>query len=158
MKVFIFLTLLIGLSSCGQQDKQIESLQNKIDKLEARLSEAYKPGFGELMSGVQAHHAKLWFAGLNKNWRLADFEVHEIIESLQSVEKYQAARKETKDIAMIYPPLDSVKKAIEKKDLKAFKANYRSMTNTCNSCHKITDFEFNIVTVPTEQTFSNQKF
>ena len=35
------------------------------------------PGFEEFMSNIQAHHAKLWFAGQNHNWKLADFEIHE---------------------------------------------------------------------------------
>ena len=51
------------------------------------LSNAYKPGFGEIMNSVQINHSKLWFAGTNKNWKLAEFEVHEIMELLDDVTK-----------------------------------------------------------------------
>jgi len=46
------------------------------------------------MSGVQAHHSKLWSAGQNQNWKLADFEIHEIMEAIDNIQKYQSERKE----------------------------------------------------------------
>ena len=39
------------------------------------------------MSGIQVHHEKLWFAGTAKNWRLADFEIHEIMEAVDDIAK-----------------------------------------------------------------------
>ena len=84
-------------------------LEKKVDSLQKALSNTYKPGFGELMTNVQAHHSKLWFAGKNKNWELAGFEVKELNEILDDLIKYQKQREETKFIEMIYLPLDSVK-------------------------------------------------
>ncbi len=34
----------------------------------------YQPGMGELMTTIQLHHAKLWFAGKNANWALAAYD------------------------------------------------------------------------------------
>ena len=65
----------------------------------------YKPGLGEFMSGIQVHHAKLWFAGTAANWKLADFEVGEIKETLDDVEKYCTDRPELASLPMIHPPL-----------------------------------------------------
>mgnify|MGYP001792296011 CR=1 FL=1 len=42
-------------------------LQQKVDSLQQQLAKTYKPGFGEFMSGIQIHHAKLWFDGKNQN-------------------------------------------------------------------------------------------
>ncbi len=158
MKIIITVLLTLTLISCNQQKDQITKLQNQIDSLENKLANTYKPGFGKLMSGVQNHHSKLWFAGINKNWKLADFEVHEIIELLDDVKKYQSARKESENIEMINPVLDSLRSTVKNKDLNLFKDTYKRLTNTCNDCHKITEFEFNIVKVPTRPAFSNQKF
>ena len=91
-------------------------LQNRIDSLGKKLADTYKPGFGEFMSGIQAHHAKLWFAGQNQNWKLADFEVHEMMEAIEDIQKYQTERKESQKIGMITPVLDSVNSAIQQKN------------------------------------------
>src|ERR1700746_3268474 len=47
----------------------------------------YEPGLGEFMTATQLRHAKLWFAGKNNNWALAAYEIDEIKEGLEDVEK-----------------------------------------------------------------------
>ncbi|MBL0268653.1 MAG: hypothetical protein IPP99_08310 [Chitinophagaceae bacterium] len=66
MKYIILVLWVSALSSCKQQTDN-KQLQNRIDSLEIQLANSYKPGFGELMSSIQTHHAKLWFAGQNEN-------------------------------------------------------------------------------------------
>ncbi len=73
------------------------------------------------MSNIQLHHAKLWFAGINRNWELAQFEIHEIQEALEDISNFNADRPETKAITMINPAIDSLSTAISKKDLDLFK-------------------------------------
>jgi len=59
-----------------------------------------RPGFDDFMSSVQIHLAKSWFAGKNENWRLADFEIHEITEKIEAIRTFQSDRKETQLIIM----------------------------------------------------------
>jgi len=158
MKSILLIFLTLVLFSCTQQNNNIPTSQNEIDSLKEQLVNTYKPGFGEFMGNVQAHHIKLWFAGSNENWKLADFEVHEIIESMQDIEKYQTERPESKMIRMIYPALDSVNAAIQKQDQALFKNSFILLTHTCNDCHRENDFEFNVVKIPDFQPFSNQVF
>jgi hypothetical protein len=158
MKQIVIILLTLGFFACNEHTDNTQVLQNRIDSLETKLADSYKPGFGEFMTGIQAHHSKLWFAAQNENWKLADFEVHEIIEAIEDIQKYQTERKESKMIGMIDPALDSVTKAIDQKNSAMFKSSYILLTNTCNSCHRETDFEFNIVKIPTNQPFSNQEF
>ena len=158
MKQILFFILTFGLFACNQQTDNTKVLQNRIDSLERKLTDTYKPGFGEFMSGIQAHHSKLWFAGQNENWKLADFEVHEIIEVIEDIQKFQTERKESQMIGMINPALDSINNAIQKKSPALFKSSYTLLTNTCNNCHRATDFEFNVVKIPDTQPFSNQDF
>ena len=110
------------------------------------------------MSGIQAHHSKLWFAGQNENWKLADFEVHEIMEAIEDIQKFQTERKESQMIGMINPALDSINNAIQQKNSTLFKSSYILLTNTCNNCHRSANFEFNVVKIPDTQPFSNQDF
>jgi len=130
--------------------KQIDSLQTTVTKM--------KPGLGELMLSIQVHHAKLWFAGKNANWRLANFEVDEIKEILSTAEAIETDRPEIKTLPMIYPPIDSLTKAIQSKDTTFFKSSFITLTNTCNSCHHAVNFDFNVIKIPDNPPFSNQVF
>jgi hypothetical protein len=158
MKRLLTAVVIAALVSCQQKNHDLQELQSRLDSLSKKIDNAYKPGFGEFMSGIQAHHSKLWFAGQNANWGLADFEVHEIMEAVEDIRMYQTDREESKLIDMIDQPLDSVNRAIEQRDKVLFKTAYMSLTNTCNSCHRATHFEFNIVKIPDAQLFSNQDF
>jgi len=158
MKYYFILLLFVAGISCNPSSDNNKILQTRIDSLEKKLAHTYKPGFGEFMSSIQVHHAKLWFAGQNKNWALADFEIHEIMEAVENIQQYQTERKESEKIVMLNPALDSVNAAIEKKDPVQFKSSYVLLTNTCNNCHHAVQFEFNVVTIPDKPPFSNQIF
>jgi len=158
MNKLLLFSVACQLVSCSQTNSKIAKLQNEVDSLKRELSETYKPGFGEFMSSIQSHHAKLWFAGQNENWNLADFEIHEIIEAVDNIKKYETERKESSQIGMITPALDSVNVAIQYRNLTSFRNSYSNLTNTCNLCHQAVNFEFNIVRIPESQFFSNQDF
>jgi len=140
--------------SCNDSKK----INERIDNLKAKSENIYKPGFGEFMTNVQIHHAKLWFAGKNQNWKLANFELNEITETLDALKKYQKERIETQALPIIDPALDSVRTAIQQQNLKMFVQSYTALTNTCNVCHQAVKFEFNIVKIPDTPPFSNQDF
>jgi len=158
LKLFYISIILLLLLSCSDNSEQISELRSQVTELQKKIDDSYKPGLGEFMSNIQVHHAKLWFAGINQNWELADFEIHEIKETLEDIMKYQSEREESKTIPIIYPLLDSVQLAIEKKSLNSFKSSFAALTNTCNSCHKAVKFEFNKVKIPDIPQFSNQVF
>lgn len=158
MKSIFIISAIWILSSCNQSGSNQEVLQSRIDSLQNQLNSSYKPGFGEFMSSVQVHHNKLWFAGINQNWKLADFEVGEIQESMDGIGKYCKDRPETQSLPMINPALDAIRKAIRQQNNTAFKEDYINLTNTCNSCHQATKHEFNVITVPSVPPFSNQDF
>lgn len=158
MKKILFAIFSLALFACNQQTDNTELLQERINKLEHKLADTYKPGLGDFMSRIQTQHAKLWFAGQNENWALANFEIHEIEETLEDIEKYQAGRKEMEMIQMLDAPLDSIEKAIEQKNSEAFKRNFITLTNTCNTCHIAVDFGFNVIKIPDSSPFGNQDF
>jgi len=158
MKQILLILIIVELLGCRQSTKNSQNLENRIDSLEQKLANSYKPGFGEFMSGIQAHHSKLWFAGQNQNWKLADFEIHEIIEAIEDIKKYETDRKESQLIGMINPAIDSINQAIKKENPALFKSSFTYLTNTCNSCHRAASFEFNVVKIPDSLPFSNQDF
>jgi hypothetical protein len=157
-KFLVLLPVLCTLLACNQQNTQASQMQSKIDSLQEQLDKTYKPGLGEFMTGIQLHHAKLWFAGQDQNWPLADFEIHEIQESLDDIDLFCKDRPEVKSIGMLKPAIDSVTNAIQQKNLQWFKNSFSALTNTCNNCHKATDHGFNVVIIPTSPPVSNQDF
>jgi hypothetical protein len=158
MKTPLIIICILILISCNESNEKIVKLQYQVDSLKSQISETYKPGFGEFMTYIQAHHAKLWFAGQNENWQLADFETHEIMETVENIKKYETNRTEAKLIGWISPMLDSVNMSIQQKNLIFFRKSFSSLTNTCNLCHKAAKFGFNVVKIPESQIFSNQDF
>jgi hypothetical protein len=144
--------------ACNPPEPHTQALQEKVNDLQAQLSNVYKPGLGEFMSGIQVHHSKLWFAGINSNWKLADFEVGEIKEALDAIQKFNTDRKEVQSIPMLFGALDSINGAIQKKNAAQFKSSFALLTNTCNTCHKANNFEFNVIKIPETPPFSNQNF
>src|SRR5438105_12475819 len=125
MKIIIlFISLSIFFISCNDRYKTIQSLQSQIDSLQKKLNNTYKPGLGEFMSSIQVHHAKLWFAGKNDNWKLADFEIHEIMEAVEDIQHYASDREEVKELPMLQPALDSVSNAINKQDKNLFNKDF----------------------------------
>jgi phosphoenolpyruvate carboxylase len=158
LRLFIIISAVVLIISCSDNSNQLSELQSKVTELQKKVDEAYKPGLGEFMSNIQVHHAKLWFAGINQNWELADFEIHEIKESFDDIRKYQSDMEETKMILIINPALDSLENAIEAKNVLLFKDRFTTLTNTCNSCHEAVKFEFNKVKIPDSPPFSNQVF
>jgi len=145
--------VIIALIACNGT-----STNNQMKSQPQAAAPLYKPGLGEFMSGIQVHHAKLWFAGINENWKLADFEMHEIGEALDNIRRLNTDRPETNSLGMIDAPLDSVNVAIQKQDVNSFKKSFNILTTTCNTCHRTTDHGFNVVKIPDAPPFSNQDF
>ena len=154
----LILIVFLLLYACSDSSQQISGLQKQVYELQKKVDESYKPGLGEFMSNIQIHHAKLWFAGINKNWKLAEFEIDEISETLDDIKKFESEREEVKVLPIINPAIDSIKSAINNKSLSSFKTDFINLTNTCNACHKEVHYEFNKVKIPDSPPFSNQVF
>ena len=159
MKNILLVWIICTLFGCqANVNEHSKELQKQIDSLKVEISETYKPGFGEFMSNIQMHHSKLWFAGENENWKFADFEINEIKENLEAIQKYQTNRPESELIPTIIPALDSLSEAIKKQNSEEFKSSFNYLTNTCVKCHRETEHEFIQIQLPDRQIFSNQKF
>jgi hypothetical protein len=159
------LGLILFLAGCSQPQSSdtnsTAALEVQIAQLKADIDDL-KPGLGEIMGVIQQHHAKLYYAGSNSNWPLADYEVGEIQEGLEDATKYYPTFKGT-PVAQLIPSLtkaslDQVHMAIDKKDEKSFVAAYNSLSTSCSNCHKAANHPFVQIQTPTQAQFSDQKF
>lgn len=154
--IFVF-WLLAAITGCGGNSNTAR-LQAEVDSLNKAVTQSYKPGLGEFMMGIQTHHAKIWFAGKNQNWALADFEEGEIRETLEAVKKYCTDRPEIKSLPIIYPALDSLSSTIKAKNPRHFEDAFTYLTASCNSCHKSTQHGFNVIKLPDVPPITNQDY
>lgn len=153
------LFMALWFSGCNRQPETTQKqLEARIDSLQKMIDKGYRPGLGEFMTGIQLHHEKLWFAGKNQNWELADFEINEIREALTDINAYCSDRPEVHFLPMLNSPLDSLGNSIRDKNSSSFQKNYITLTNTCNSCHQTTHHGFNVIKLPDSSPFSDQDF
>lgn len=126
-------------------------------------SVGYMPGMGEIMGATQMRHAKLWFAGNAKNWKLASYEVDEIEEGLADAAKYHPVFKKNAPISamlekFVKPPINDIRRAIEVENIPQFRTSYDALTTACNACHQAAGQEFIVIKRPDILQFSNQDF
>ena len=120
------------------------------------------PGLGEIMTLTQMRHLKLWFAGSQKNWELAAYELDELREGFDDVVTYYptkdgvAVGQMVKDVTP--GPLEQLKAAVEAKNAGKFAVAFDKLSAACNSCHKGTNHGFIVIRRPTESPYSNQSF
>ncbi|MEQ1530894.1 MAG: hypothetical protein ABL925_16380, partial [Methylococcales bacterium] len=130
----------------------------------AANTEQYTPGLGEIMTLSAMRHAKLWFAGQAENWQLADYELEELHEGMEDAAKFHPNHKSvsvpipTLIAATMDKPLAALTASVKAKDLIGFNKNFDAVTEGCNTCHKTSDFGFNVVVRPTFNPFANQAF
>jgi hypothetical protein len=124
----------------------------------------FTPGLGEIMTLTQMRHAKLWFAGQAANWPLAAYELDELQEGMQDAATFHPTHK---DAPLPLPaliekimtdPVERLDKAIKTRDGSGFTQAFDALTEACNSCHRATNFGFNVVTRPSVNSYSNQTF
>jgi hypothetical protein len=140
--------ILAGFSSCRQEP----------------ATPAFTPGLGEIMTLTQMRHAKLWLAGEAANWPLAAYELDELHEGMQDAATFHPTHKDAPlpipalIDKMMTDPLLQLEKAISARDQNGFTQAFDTLTEACNSCHRATNFGFNIVTRPNANPYANQVF
>lgn len=156
----IIILLAITFVACqtnNELEDKVEELSKKVETLEASRISEFKPGLGTLMNSIQTHHLKLWKSGIAENWELANFELHELEERFEDIEKYHKDHSETKQLEMIFPQIENLEKAAKEKNKSAFVSGYESLTATCNSCHQLNEHPFIRITTPNSNS-ENQIF
>jgi hypothetical protein len=122
----------------------------------------YVPGLGEIMTATQMRHSKLWFAGRAGNWPLASYELDELQEGFEDAVRFHPTHKDA-PISDLLPrmtaaPLAQLDRAIAGKDVAEFTRAFDALTAACNACHQAAHFGFNVITRPTSNPFTNQRF
>lgn len=164
------LLLPVIFSGCADSDQaaRIKELESKVAALEAASTKPSPPlpapRLGNIMSMVQLRHSKLWLAGEQGNWPLAGYELHELEEDFEDLEKLHpppgSGGPPLGQIAaqLTMPAMKAMKQAIDSGDRIQFTASYDALTVSCNACHSAAGLSFNVIQRPTLSAWSNQDF
>jgi hypothetical protein len=162
--LLLLLAILPGCSDSADQTTRLKELETKVAALEAalaRMPPPPAPRLGNIMGMIQVRHSKLWFAGEQANWPLAEFERHELEEDFEDLEKLPPppGHPPFGPLAQLpKPAMTALKGAIKSADRAQFTAAYDALTASCNICHGAVGMPFNFIQRPESSPWSNQDF
>jgi len=131
---------------------------------EAAPPPTYRPGLGDLMTmTVQPRHTKLAFAGQEKNWPYAAYELlHELQEAFERSARVWPQWRSVHIAAMMssvtQEPLAALVQAITGADPRQFEAAFQKLTEASNTCHQSADRGVIVIQVPCVSMFPDQDF
>jgi hypothetical protein len=164
------LVLIVGLYSMTgrisahttELTKSITTLQDSLTTLQATIGKLkdQAPGLGEYMTTFQLHMGKLWFAGQASNWGLAQYELGELMETMDASEALHAIKNNINTASIIQAvratQIPLVQLSLTEKNRHKFTRAYYQTLETCNSCHRSVGYGFIRITKPLASPVSNQ--
>lgn len=155
-----FIISLYLLFSRSQTSKPMEN-KNESESLEISESETPPLEIAHFMTRIQVFHNKLYYAGINKNARLAQFYLNELEEEMGAIAEAGIFEVDVNisDNIKTYgiKQVEWMRGQIEK-GFDSFKNDFDQFTISCNSCHAVTKHDYVQITVPTAPMFTNQKY
>jgi hypothetical protein len=128
----------------------------------AEGQDAVLPTLGDLMALTQLRHNKLWYAARTQNWKLANYELNQLIKTVDRIVKLYPAASSVGQANLIHeqtdPALSDLGKAIRDRSNSRFEAAFIQITHACNECHQAAGVDFIVVQTPSSSPFSNQDF
>lgn len=152
--VLLMTSFFIGVACQPQQDGSSNHMDTE-EQYEDTIPLIYH------MSFVQRYSSKLYFAGMEENWELADIYSHEIEEISETIinGNHVDDGVNVSELlkTMLLPKIENLETSIEAKDRAMFEANYQTLIQTCNQCHDAANYGAVQITVPDDNPY-NQDF
>ena len=117
----------------------------------SRREPAGEPGGGQGFHGRGHLPARLGLGGQARNWDYAAYELHELEESFERVERAWPRYRTfsiTELLGVTKEPMANLDAAIKAKDGARFDAAYRELTQACNTCHHGTNRPMVVIQFP----------
>lgn len=115
----------------------------------------YRPSISDIMVRQQMRHIKLWFAGRDGNWPLADYEVDALKGGFDDLNELLGGKTVEEAVGAA---LSALEKAVDAKDRSAFPSAFDELTAGCNSCHRTLGHQFIVIERPVSLPYSDQSF
>lgn len=123
----------------------------------------YHPSLADLMSTtVQPRHVKLAFAGREKNWVFAAYELKQLSDAFDhlSVQWPQWRQQPIVELVetIVRDPLFELDVAIKSQNQAKYIVAYDHLTDACNACHQAALQTPVVIQDPAEPMFPDQDF
>lgn len=155
------ISLYLLLSKTQPNDKLEDKKEMKEEPEAAAKSNEPAIEIAHYMSRIQVFHNKLYFAGINKNKRLAEFYLNEMEEEMGAIVEAGIFEVDVNvsDNIKIYgiKQVEWMRAQIEK-GFDSFESDFNQLTTSCNSCHTVTKHDYVQIAVPTAPIFTNQNY
>jgi hypothetical protein len=123
-------------------------LQGSVDERFALVARHLR-GFDMAMVEVGYRHVELYWAGQDRNWGYAAYQLGKIETAVAN--GVQRRPKRAASARMLDGVVASVREAIDAGDAEAFERAFSALTATCNACHQAEDVAFMTVETPTQR-------
>ncbi len=166
ISIAIFLSLGAFIISLFSFFSRTQTANPEKDKNNASSEETIEPEMppmeiAHFMTRIQVFHNKLYFAGINKNARLAQFYLNELEEEMGAIAEAGIFEVDVNisDNIKTYgiKQVEWMRGQIEK-GFDSFESDFDQFTTSCNSCHVVTKHDYVQIIVPTAPMFTNQKY
>jgi hypothetical protein len=123
----------------------------------------YRPTLADLMSTtVQPRHVKLAFAGREKNWVFAAYELKQLTDAFDRVSLQWPQWRKQRIVELVETivrdPLFELDDAIKSQNEAKFIVAYDHLTDACNACHQAALQTPVVIQDPAEPMFPDQNF
>jgi hypothetical protein len=163
-KWFVIVAMLVPSAIFGGLLAQtINSAAQTPQTPQAAAPAPFNPGIGDLMNLiVQPRHTKLWLAGKEANWTLAEYEAKELRSALANVAKARPNFRNQPVSELIETftgaPFKAIDAAVHDHDAAKFAEAYASLNGGCNGCHTALNQPQVVIRVPEQSFYPDQEF
>lgn len=97
-------------------------------------------GFDETMREVGYRYNELYWAGEDKNWKLAKYHIEKIEHTIKLGTERRPKR--AANAQMIFPILEELESQALSENQIAFRETFSNLRQTCNACHQAENVSF----------------
>jgi len=133
LKLMAIISICIVSIDAADIDKTVIATKHNTHLTLGQIAEI-QPGLGTIMMEFGHRYYVAYYAAKANNWKLADYEIHELIEAQEVAEATRP--KYTKDLKVFEDgELAQLQQTIKAKNWKQFEVKYAETTKACNACH-----------------------
>ncbi len=106
-------------------------------------------GFSATMEEVGYRYTELYWAGQNRNWDYADYQLEKIESAIERGVIRRTGREDSARQYFLDDEVPALADTITAEDEEQFDEQFEAFTSACNTCHVEEDVEFIQITYPT---------
>ncbi|MGH2567046.1 MAG: hypothetical protein ACRDGA_01820 [Bacteroidota bacterium] len=143
--------MLLSFFQSQQQSSDTDWLKGTVDERFHTVAKQLR-GFDMAMVETSHRYAELYWAGIDRNWEYADYQLQKIRTAVDNGLERRPKRAASAQtfLTMVLP---AVEEAVAKKDSALFWDRFGALTSTCNACHIAEQVQF-IEVMPPEFRYS----